>query len=135
MKNSQYHHAFHSKYLIKLHIVFATKYRKKLLSGNLDTDMKQILFEISKQKNFVIQTMQSDKDHIHILVDIKPSQSAFDIVHSLKFMSTNRIYKKHKTELQKHFWKENTFWSDGYFVCSTGDASTETILKYINEQG
>jgi putative transposase len=37
--------------------------------------------------------------------------------------------------LKNHFWKENTFWSDGYFVGATGDASTEIIRKYIAEQG
>jgi len=37
--------------------------------------------------------------------------------------------------LKKQFWKENTFWSDGYFVCSTGNANMETIKKYIEEQG
>jgi len=40
-----------------------------------------------------------------------------------------------REELKKSYWKENTFWSDGYFVCSTGDANMETIKKYIEEQG
>jgi putative transposase len=131
----KYHHASHSKYMIKLHFVFAIKYRKKLLKDVIDADMKQILFEIAEQKGFNIDTMQSDIDHIHILVDIPPTKSAFDIVNSLKSISTFRIYKKHRVELKKHFWAENTFWSNGYFVCSTGDASTETIRKYIEEQG
>jgi len=131
----KYHHASHSKYMIKLHFVFAVKYRKKLLVGNIDADMKQILLEISIQKGFTIDTMQSDIDHLHILVDAPPTISAFDVVTSLKSISTFRIYKKHRVELKKHFWSENTFWSDGYFVCSTGDASTETIRKYIEEQG
>ena len=131
----KYHHASHSKYMIKLHLVFAVKYRKKLLVGNIDADMKQILLEISIQKGFTIDTMQSDIDHLHILVDVPPTISAFNVVNSLKSISTFRIYKKHRIELKKHFWKENTFWSDGYFVCSTGDASTDTIRKYIEEQG
>lgn len=135
MKKDAYNHSSHSKYLIKLHFVFAVKYRKKLLVKELNDDMLQIMFEIAKQKGFTIDTMQSDIDHLHILVDVPPRMSAFDISHSLKQMSTNRIYKTYKTELKKHFWKENTFWSDGYFVCSTGNASTETIRKYIEEQG
>ncbi len=97
--------------------------------------MFQIMFDIANQKKFTIDTMQSDIDHLHILVDIKPTLSAFDIAHCLKQISTHRIYKKHKPELKKYFWKENTFWSDGYFVCSTGNASTEIIRKYIETQG
>ena len=131
----EYNHKSHSKYLIKLHFVFAVKFRKRLLIEKLNYDMLQIMFEISKQKKFTIDTMQSDIDHLHILVDIPPTLSAFDVAHCLKQISTNRIYKKHKYELKKHFWKENTFWSDGYFVCSTGNASTETIRKYIETQG
>ena len=53
----------------------------------------------------------------------------------LKQISTHRIWEKQGVVLKSHFWKENTFWSDGYFVCSTGDASMETIKKYIEEQG
>ena len=132
---ANYHTSSHSKYLIKLHFVFAVKYRKRLLKGTINEDMLKIIHEISREKNIIIDTMQSDIDHIHILVDIPPTLSAFTVAHLLKQMSTNRIYKKHKTVLEKHFWKENTFWSDGYFVCSTGDASTETIKKYIENQG
>ena len=123
--------------MIKLHIIFVTKYRKELLFGEIDEDMKQIIFEISKLGDslFSIDSMETDKDHIHMLVDIDPTVSATSIVSRVKQMSTDRIWKKHEIELRKNYWKENTFWSDGYFVCSTGDASLETIRKYIEEQG
>ncbi|MBK5247377.1 MAG: IS200/IS605 family transposase [Peptostreptococcaceae bacterium] len=131
----EYNHNRRSKYLIKLHFVFAVKYRKRLLTESLNDDMLQIMSEIAKQKGFKIDTIQSDVDHLHVLVDISPSFSAFEMAHQLKQISTYRIYKKYRIELKKHFWKENTFWSDGYFVCSTGNASTETIRKYIETQG
>jgi putative transposase len=134
MKNS-YHRNSHCKYLLKVHIVLATKYRKKLLKGSLDDDMKQIIFESSKGQKWNIDTMQSDMDHIHILVDYQPTISIFKIVHRIKQLSTFRIYKKHKSFLKQHYWVENTFWSSGYFACSTGDASTETIMEYIRTQG
>ena len=79
--------------------------------------------------------MESDKNHLHLLLDIEPQVSASEIAHRIKQLSCFRIYQKHRPFLKKHFWKENTFWSDGYFVCSTGNASTETIRKYIEEQG
>lgn len=132
---TKYHHSDRCKYLLKLHFVFAVKYRKKLLTDTIDIDMKQILFEIAQFKGFIIDTMQSDIDHIHILVDTSPVFSPFEIAHKLKQISTFKIWQKYSQELKKHFWKERTFWSDGYFVCSTGDASTETIQKYIKSQG
>jgi putative transposase len=97
--------------------------------------MLQIIYDIAKEKGYTIDEMQSDINHIHILVDIEPKVSALEVAHQIKQISTFRIYKINKLFLKKHFWKENTFWSDGYFVCSTGDASTETIRKYIAEQG
>jgi putative transposase len=79
--------------------------------------------------------MQIDMNHMPILVDIAPKFSAIEIVPPIKQISTFRLYKIHKTFLKNHFWKENTFWSDGYFVGATGGASTEIIRKYIAEQG
>jgi putative transposase len=116
-------------------LIFATKHRKKLLRGAVEEDMKQILFEISNQSDFTIDIMESDIDHIHILIDFPPKLSISSIVNRLKAVTTNRIYKKHSSLLKQQYWKENTFWSDGYFVCTTGDACTETIKKYILEQG
>jgi putative transposase len=125
----------HSKYLIKLHFVFVVKYRKKLLVGNLKEDMSNVIIEICEEKSYRVIAIESDVNHLHILVDIDPKVSAFEIAHQLKQISTNRIYKKYKSFLRSHFWKKNIFWSSGYFVCSIGDASTETIKKYIENQG
>ena len=134
---TQYHTKKHCKYMIKLHMIFVVKYRKSLLNNGLDDDMKQIMFDISKMDDskFTIDTQETDSDHIHMLLDIEPTVSPVSIVNRLKSISTHRIWEKYSAFLKTHFWKENTFWSDGYFVCSTGDASMETIKKYIEEQG
>lgn len=126
----------HSKYLLLFHFVFCCKYRKKLLRGNLAEDMKQMFFNISKKSKSEIQTMETDLDHIHVLVDAPPTLSCTDIATRLKGQSTYHIWRSRWYPfLRKNFWKEQTFWSDGYFVCTTGDASTETIRQYIEEQG
>jgi len=102
----------------------------------VDEDMKQILFDVTNESDFTIETMQSeDGDHIHLLIDYPPTVKVSSIVNRLKSMSTNRIWELHRAYLSGHFWKEHTFWSDGYFACSTGDVSTETIKRYIEEQG
>lgn len=81
--------------------------------------------------------MEVDENHIHVLIQYYPTQSILDIVRHLKQMSTYRIWRQNNNRLclQKHFWKENTFWSDGYFACSIGNVSKEIIEKYIQEQG
>ena len=123
------------RYLLQIHLIFVVKYRKKLLIGSLNDDMLQILFDISKRYDFEIKTMNSDIDHLHMLISMKPSISVSQIVRVLKQESTIYIWKKYKQLLKLHFWKEHTFWSDGYFVVSIGNANENTIQKYIQEQG
>ncbi len=93
------------------------------------------MFEISQVSNFSIDVMEVDKNHIHLLLDVEPKISVSSIVNRLKSISTNRLWKTHKTFLRTHFWKEKTFWSDGYFACTTGDANTKTLKQYILTQG
>jgi putative transposase len=123
------------KFTLKCHIVFCVKYRKKLLAkANISQTIKDIILA-SQTPDFKIQVMEVDKDHIHLLVDYSPNVSVSQIVRLLKQTTTARVWFSHSTELRKHFWQKHVFWSSGYFVCSTGDASTETIAKYIAEQG
>lgn len=123
------------RYLLQIHLIFVVKYRKKLLYGNLNDDMLQKLFDISKKYGFEIKIMNSDENHLHMLISMKPSISVSQIVRVLKQESTVYIWKKYKSILKQYFWKEHTFWSDGYFVASIGNANEKTIKKYIEEQG
>ena len=79
--------------------------------------------------------MEVDRDSIHILVKSMPKISTLQIVRRLKQLSTHQMWQNHPTELRQCFWKEHTFWSDGYFVCSIGNVSRETVEKYIQSQG
>lgn len=135
MGTKNYHVKNHCKYLVKLHLVFCCKYRKKLLTGTLKDDVKQWCYDICKKLDVTIDMMETDKDHIHILVDIPHTLRISDLIKLLKQQTCWNAWKKYETFLKGHFWKERTFWSDGHFVCSTGEVSTETILEYIRTQG
>ena len=126
----------HSKYLIMVHLIFVCKYRKHLLIP-FGTQIKELMFDIAEENNFEIIEMEVDKNHIHLLVHYNPTQSILEIVRLLKQLSTYRLWRTNDNQrtLQKHFWKERTFWSDGYFVCSIGNASKAIIEKYIQNQG
>lgn len=69
------------------HLIFVTKYRKKLLIKYGD-EIKQILNDIAEEKDFEIIEMEVDKDHVHLLVSYNPTQSILDIVRLLKQIST-----------------------------------------------
>lgn len=135
MKKVSYNKNSHSRYLLRYHFVMCTKYRHKILIEQISKDIKQIIEDISKEEKYEVEIMETDVNHIHLLVSAKPNISPFQIVHKIKTITTNRIWKKNEQLLIKYYWKERTFWSDGYFVCSIGEANAETIRKYIEEQG
>lgn len=124
----------HSKYNIKYHLIFVCKYRKKLLI-KYGEEIKQIMKDISYQYDFDILEIEVDKDHIHIMIESEPKLSPLMIVRVLKQQSTQIIYGRNRNELKKQFWKENTFWTDGYFCSSIGEVSSETLKRYIENQG
>ena len=124
------------KYYLKVHLVFVCKYRKQLLVNNdIDLMVKEIFKGIESKSDFTIDIMETDKDHIHLLVSYPPKISISSIVRKLKQESTITLWKYFPVFLSKHFWNERTFWSDGYFSCSIGEASPETIRRYIENQG
>jgi len=124
-----------SKHYLKCHLVFVCKYRKKLLIGQLKDDMKLIFIAIANTSDFEIEVIESDIDHIHFLIRYKPCLSISNIVRRLKQLSTFEIWRKYNLFLSKNFWKKHIFWSDGYFACSIGEASLDTIRNYILSQG
>lgn len=123
------------KYYLKAHLIFVCKYRKQLLTGDIDKAVKSCFSEVSENSSFNIDIMESDKDHIHLLVSYSPDISITSIVRILKQILTHQLWEVYPSFLKKHFWKEHTFWSDGYFVCSIGETNPDTIKKYIENQG
>lgn len=124
------------KYCLKAHLVFVCKFRKRLLTNNLiDLKVKEIFKHIESICDFTIDIMETDKDHIHLLVSYPPKFPITSIVRKLKQESTISLWNYFPVILSKHFWKEHTFWSDGYFACSIGEANPDTIRKYIENQG
>ena len=119
-----------------VHLIFVCKYRKQLLV-RLGEQIKTIFMDIAEKHTITIVEMEVDKDHIHLLARYSPNQSVLEIVRYFKQISTYRIWRQNNNEyyLNKHFWKEKTFWSDDYFACSTGNVSREVIEQYIKSQG
>jgi putative transposase len=125
----------HSKFLLMYHVIFVCKYRKKLLFEPIKEEIKQIIYDISKESDFEILEMETDKDHIHFLIKSEPKVSVLAIVRRLKKESTIRIWKTQKEYLSKYYWNENTLWSDGYFASTIGNVSKEAAEYYIRNQG
>ncbi|MBU5470639.1 MAG: transposase [Lachnospiraceae bacterium] len=72
--------------------------------------------------------------NLKIIVNTYYSINLCDLVRTMKSYTTYHIWKKYHTYLSKFFWKEHTFWTDGYFVCSVGNVSEKILKEYIEKQ-
>jgi len=106
-----------------------------MLVGQLNDDIKQIFQSIANSSDFDIEVMETDINHVHFLIRYIPRLSIAQIVRRLKQESTRQIWLLHPTILRKQYWYQHLLWSDGYFVCSIGEASPETVRQYILSQG
>ena len=112
------------------------KYPRKVLSGEIAESMEEMLLNIARDSHFGIEVMETDKDHVHILVSAPPSLSPLMIVRRLKQESCLRIWEHHAQELRQTYGGgRKSFWTKGYFVSSVGNVSQETIRSYIENQG
>lgn len=126
----------HSKYLLQYHLILVCKYRKKFFkNANISNLIKQLSYEICNKHHIRIKYMETDEDHIHYMIETYPNINLSNFVKLLKSYSTYHIWRLNSEVLRKELWKENTFWTDGYFICSIGNVSEQTLKNYIENQG
>ena len=134
-KSDRYYCHNRRKYCLKVHIVLVTKYRKPLLLGNVSSCVKTIFSDIAEKNGWKILAMETDADHIHILLEYDTTERICDIVKELKQKSTYYLWNQFADVLKSEYRKKEIFWSDGYFACSIGEVSESTIQHYIENQG
>ena len=126
-KNSLSHTTWNCKY----HIVFAPKYRRKIIFGELKQDIADILSMLCKRKEVHIVEAEICSDHVHMLVEIPPKMSVSEFVGYLKGKSTLMIFERHAH--LKYKYGNRHFWCRGYYVDTVGK-NAKKIEKYIRNQ-
>ncbi|MCH4208092.1 MAG: IS200/IS605 family transposase [Solobacterium sp.] len=125
----------HACYLLQYHLVVCTKYRHSVISGKLRERLLEITHTIlEEQWNTKILSVNTDKDHIHILFEAPPQVQPSKLINNYKTVSSRLIRKEFQKELAPYYWKPY-FWSDAYFICTVSDRTQEAVEKYIREQG
>ena len=125
----------HSRYRCQYHIVFAPKYRRKEIYGQLKKDIGEILRTLCKQKNVEILEAEACVDHIHMLVSIPPYLSVAQFMGFLKGKSSLMIFDRHAN--LKYKYGSRNFWCRGYYVDTVG-RNKKIIQKHstqINSRG
>ena len=112
-------------------MLFAPKYRRKLIYGQLKRDIANILSMLCKRKGAKIVEAEVCPDHIHMLVEIPPSISVSGFVGYLKGKSALMMFDRHAN--LKYKYGNRHFWAEGYYVSTVG-LNEAAIKKYIQEQ-
>ena len=130
MKNEVKHTA-HSSYRCEYHIVFAPKYRRKVIYGQIKADIGVIMRKLCNELKVEILEAEACPDHIHMLVSIPPYMSIAQFVGTLKSKSALMIFDMHAT--LKFKYGNRSFWCRGYYVDTVGK-NEKMIREYIRNQ-
>ncbi len=122
----------HCVFNIHVHLVFVTKYRRKVFTSNVLDEMKNVFEKICEDFEAELIEFNGEDDHVHLLVNYPPKISVSKIVNSLKGVSS-RLLRKKFIELEKQYWK-GVLWSPSYFAASCGGAPLSIIAQYIEKQ-
>ena len=129
----KYTHARTCVYNINYHIVWCVKYRRKVLTPEINTRLYTLVSEIGIEKGFdVVECKVGESDHVRCFVYAPPKISVTQIVKYLKGISGNTLLKEFP-ELRNHLWK-GQLWNGSYFCETIGSTSEENILRYIERQ-
>ena len=123
----------HSVYSIHLHLVFVTKYRRKVITSLMLERMNEIFGQVCCKTNSILVEFSGELDHIHALVDLHPNNNISAFIGSLKSASSRILRKEFESHL-KQFYNKPVLWSGSYYVASTGGAPIEKIKAYIKSQ-
>ena len=133
-KNKNYFTSHHLVFKCCYHVILCPKYRKNILVNQVSDRLKEICFEVAKEHDFIIEKIETDKNHIHMLVACNPRYGVMKCVQLIKSITAYKLFKEFPYIKKCHLWG-GKFWSRSTFVATVGSVSLETVKKYIENQG
>lgn len=132
MKDKQLTHGRTAVYNVNYHFVWCVKYRRKVLVGEIDLRLKEVLLEIAKAKGFDIKSIEVMPDHVHVFASAHPKMAPGYLYKMLKGISGRRLFIEFP-EIKSKLWK-GRLWNPATYTETVGHVSEETILRYIEDQ-
>ena len=121
----------HTTWECKYHVVFAPKFRRRVIYGKLKKEIGSILRALCERKGVELIEAEACPDHVHMLVSVPPKLSVSDFMGYLKGKSTLMIFERHAN--MKYKFQNRAFWCRGYYVSTVGK-NKKAIERYIQEQ-
>ena len=124
----------HSTYQHQYHVIWGTKYRRRILKPYVLAELKRSFFAtIKKYPTLWIESMNVDEDHVHIQIEIPPNIAVSDAVGRLKSASSRHLCSKFKF-IREIYLEKDGIWSVGYYSSTIG-LNESMIKRYIAWQG
>ena len=127
-----YRTSAHTRFDIKYHFVWTTKYRKAVLSGPVALRLRELVREVCRTNDIEILQGHISRDHVHLLVSAPPNLSASKIMQYVKGKSSRKLMMEFR-HLNKVFWGRH-MWARGFFVATSGNVTDEVVQEYIRLQ-
>ena len=128
----EYRRGAHTVYEIHLHVVWTTKYRKAVLTGEVALRVREVVREICGNHDVKIMKGHVSKDHVHLLLSIPPQVTISKLLQYLKGKTAHKIMMEF-AHIKKQYWGQH-MWARGYFCCSTGNVTDDVVAEYIANQ-
>jgi putative transposase len=128
---SDYLRKRHSVTKLVVHLVFTTKYRRKLFDGYMIEQLREAFESACEKLECGLLEMDGEADHVHLLIAYPPKLAISVMVNNLKSVSSRRI--RINTHIPRQS-KSAALWSRSYFACSAGGATIETLREYVQSQ-
>lgn len=133
MNTMQVHHGRGYIYSLQYHIVWCVKYRRKVITEQIQKSLFEILTKIAQDNKFRILEFNTDKDHVHLLIDCSPQNYIPNILKALKGVSARLLMKQYGNELRKHLWGGH-LWNPSYFIATVSENTEQQVRDYIKRQ-
>lgn len=117
-------------YSCKYHIIWCPKYRRKVLVGSVADRLKELIYQVANELGVEVLEMETDRDHIHLLVEVDPQFGVNKFVKIAKGRSS-RVLRSEYSHLRSRL---PTLWSNSYFVSTVGGAPISIVKQYIENQ-
>ena len=127
-----YRTSAHTRFDLKYHFVWITKYRKAILGGQAGLRLRELVVEVCKANDVEILQGHISKDHVHLFVSVPPHLAPSKLMQHIKGKTSRKLMMEFK-HIQKAFWGRHV-WARGYFVASSGNVTDEVIREYIRLQ-
>lgn len=123
----------HSINEIYLHVVFVTKYRRRVLNCEILDILKNVFINVLLNFKSELIEFEGEEDHVHLLVKISPTVRICDLIRSLKTSSSSIIMNSNFNCIREKLWL-NHLWTPSYYVNSCGNTSIDVVKNYIHSQ-